>query len=839
MFTWWRRVRGSKSEGEPVFRQAYASFRRLLGRNSELLSLFTDLETDLKYVAPSAPEVRDRTRRILAISLDLIQDLNELQDGHASRLFRAHERIEASLRAGFEGLDGPTRLPLVLSLDDAATLRPEHAGGKAANLAALRAALPGVVPDGFVITTSAYRRLEAAAGVTGTIRGLVAGSNDGEAVLERHADELRSQLARATVPPDVQQAVMAQLDSRTSSTRWAVRSSGVGEDGQLLFAGQFESLLGVPTAGVLEAYLTVAASRFSRRALAYRLTGGLTEFDTPMAVLALAMVDARASGVLYTRDPHDPSGDSMWLTSTFGLGADVLAGEAGADLFVIARHPPGRVIEQRIAEKAYVLGLTDGPPYLRRVDLTGPDRTAPSLAADEIRAIAELGLAAERHFGQPQDVEWALDTAGAIRLLQSRPLVLGTGPSGRDARSSSAPVVLRGRPLGPGRAVGIVQRAPEGTTFDEVRADAVLVVRQPTPEISRVLGTIAALVAEEGTPQSHAAALVRQAGVPAIYGATGALARLVDGEAVGVDGSRGEVYAGTPWPELRGRRGSRSAVPRAQGFVHQLVLTLNLGDPAAPRFGADGCRSIHDIVRVVHERALAAMFRMGDRYSHGSSGISCRLDSPLPLNVGVLDLGGAIAAEAERRARRVGPGAIRSIPFAALWIGLADPRVTWAGRRVVSAAGFWSVVQGGATGDAGAMRHLGDRNYLIVAPDYVNFNARLAYHYAMIDAVVGELDENNYIAFRFCGGGASEPRRDRRAQFLGLVLGRLGFGTDRRGDLVNAWLRASPRQACEEALTHLGRLMACARQLDMLLDDDEAVGAWAKRFLDGDYEAFG
>ncbi len=838
MFKWLRRDGLDKPGGERAFRQAYESFRRLLGRNSELLSLLADLETDLRYEAPSAPAIRDRTRRILGVCLDLVQDLNELTGGRAQRLFRAHERIEASVLAGFEREAEPPSPPLVLSLDDAATLSPERAGGKAANLAALRAALPGIVPDGFVITTTAYRGLASSAGVTDTMRRRVAGSKDGDAVLGQHAGELRRQIEQAAVPAEVERAIVAEAGTFAGSTRWAVRSSGVGEDGQLSFAGQFETLLGVPTSDLVSAYRTVAASRFSERALAYRLSGGLSEIDTPMAVLALTMVEARASGVLYTRDPHEPDAQRMWLTSTFGLGADVVGGAAGADLFIIAREPPGTVLEQRIAHKEHALVLSTAPPFLERVSVLGRERSEPSLTEEQIGALARLGLSAERHFGQALDIEWALDRHGKIWLLQSRPLVLSGQASSRGMRPGS-PVKLRGRPLAPGRAVGTVRRALTTAALEEIHDGAVLVVRQPTPEISRVLGKIAALIAEGGTPQSHAAALVRQAGVPAIYDAVGALDRLSDGETVGVDGTRGEVYAGTPWPELRGRRLGRHAATRPRGFLNDLVLTLNLVDPAAPGFGADACRSIHDIVRVVHERALAAMFRLGDRCGRGSARTGRHLDSRIPLDLDVLDLGGGIDAAHDSRKRSVPPEAIVSIPFAALWKGVADPRVNWTGRRVVSAAGFFSVVQSGVTGEAGAMRQLGDRNYLIVAPDYVNLNARLAYHYAMVDSVVGELAENNYVAFRFCGGGAAQARRDLRATFLGKVLERLGFGVDRRGDLLNAWLRAAPRPACEDGLALLGRLMACARQLDMLLDHEDAVDHFVKRFLDDDYAVFG
>jgi pyruvate,water dikinase len=155
----------------------------------------------------------------------------------------------------------------------------------------------------------------------------------------------------------------------------------------------------------------------------------------------------------------------------------------------------------------------------------------------------------------------------------------------------------------------------------------------------------------------------------------------------------------------------------------------------------------------------------------------------------------------------------------------------------VSAAGFASVLQGALLQDGRSLRRLGDRNYVIVAHDYLNLNARLAYHYALLDALVGETAENNYVTFRFQGGGAGLERRDLRARFLADVLTALGFVVDQRGDLLNAWLRAAPRALSEACLAQLGLLMACARQLDMLVDP-ATVRSLVDSFLAADYARF-
>jgi pyruvate,water dikinase len=120
----------------------------------------------------------------------------------------------------------------------------------------------------------------------------------------------------------------------------------------------------------------------------------------------------------------------------------------------------------------------------------------------------------------------------------------------------------------------------------------------------------------------------------------------------------------------------------------------------------------------------------------------------------------------------------------------------------------------------------------------MNMNLRLAYHYTMVDALVGESPENNFVNFRFRGGGARADRRELRAKFLAETLRRSRFAVDRRGDLVTAWFRRYPRARCEEALDVIGKLMACSRQLDMLIANTRIAHEYAERFLAGEYEAF-
>jgi pyruvate,water dikinase len=228
------------------------------------------------------------------------------------------------------------------------------------------------------------------------------------------------------------------------------------------------------------------------------------------------------------------------------------------------------------------------------------------------------------------------------------------------------------------------------------------------------------------------------------------------------------------------------------------------------------------------------MFAVNDleleRRGHGAR----KLETPLPLHVQVLDLGGGLAADVVDPAR-VTPAQIVSRPFQALWRGIGHPDVVWTREMPASLSDLASVLAGALTPQGGGMRPLGEKSYLLVADEYMNLNSRLAYHYSLVDACLSDTPSNNYISFRFEGGGATRQRRSLRACFLEKCLARHGYKVDRRTDLVNAWFRKAPAGQTADRLDILGRLLACSSQLDMYMTSREVMNWYADQFLSGNY----
>jgi pyruvate,water dikinase len=100
----------------------------------------------------------------------------------------------------------------------------------------------------------------------------------------------------------------------------AMRSSAVGEDSRASFAGQYATILNVTQDKLGDTYKEVIAGKYAPEALHYRISYGYSDEETAMAVLVLAMVNARTSGVMYTADIGNPESNHMRIHAVWGLG---------------------------------------------------------------------------------------------------------------------------------------------------------------------------------------------------------------------------------------------------------------------------------------------------------------------------------------------------------------------------------------------------------------------------------------------------------------------------------------------------------------------------------------
>jgi pyruvate,water dikinase len=735
-------------------RAKYASFRELLALNNESLELMAGLQDDLQYAPPRREVVGGRIGMIFDRIRGVVGSLERLTGISQRILAAAIETQRSEIERYSASLEERAKPKLTAWLSELDADSENDAGSKAAVLGEIRNRLGLPVPDGFVLTTEAYRDY---CGIPLWERIRDASHNldlnDLEA-LRRVSESLRQAVMECPLPLPAEEAITGGAATLlTPGDTLAVRSSARGEGNARSYAGQFLSLLNVPADQAVYAYRRVIAARFSEGALFYRLSAGLREVDTPMAALFIKMLPARAAGIMYTRDPGNPKSKTLWITATRGLGLGIASGRNPADLFLVTRSRPHSVVERNLVRKEDEMVLQDGGG-IATIPLAGEAREEPSLPDVYLHTLADWGVQIEEHFRAPQDIEWVLDQNGALWIVQSRPLANAeAGRAKQRSRPKAEPRLAGGRTVYPGQTSGNAFLVDEIQNIGETPPGAVVFIRKPSPEIVGILPRIAGLVAEWGNVAGHAATLLREFQIPSVFQMTGAFDHLASGEPVSLDAVQARVYSGTLWPPSRKETSIVERYRERGGDpIGARLLTLNLQDPAADNFRPSGCRSGHDILRYCHEQAIATMFEVNDReLERGGARSFRKLETPLPLNLSVIDLGGGLAL-ADPEKRSVTPPEIVSRPFQALWQGISHPAVTWTRQMPARIGDMASILAATFAPRGGIGRPLGQESHLLVADEYMNLNSRLAYHYSLVDACLSDTPGENYISFRFEGG---------------------------------------------------------------------------------------
>ncbi len=303
-------------------------------------------------------------------------------------------------------------MTFVLSCSDGVDLG--RMGAKAAALSSM--AETGMkIPAWFVITPAAFE----ASLIPAQHRTLL--QADGQ-------DDLQELLAGLSPTRQVLEEVEEHLAALGGGRLVAVRSSGAQEDGvEHSFAGQFESYLSVTREHLATRIADVWRSGFGQRVLAYRRENNVEGLPQAPAVLVQEMVDSEVSGVAFSADPVTGRRSVTVVSALNGLGTALVGGDADADTYRV--HFDGAILGRDIVSKSLVHRPSpESPGGFATHEIAEPAASEPALTDDEAARIAEFARRAERHFGQPQDIEWAMRN-GEVFLLQSRPITaLGATP---------------------------------------------------------------------------------------------------------------------------------------------------------------------------------------------------------------------------------------------------------------------------------------------------------------------------------------------------------------------------------------------------------------------------
>jgi rifampicin phosphotransferase len=310
-------------------------------------------------------------------------------------------------------------MELIRTLADISRQDGQIAGGKGANLGALtRAGFP--IPSGFVLLTSAYQHFMKTNGLLEEVERLAQQTAPRDLTsFERASQAIRALFTQSTIPEEIAQAVFHAYQ-QLGTDAVAVRSSATTEDVlEASFAGLYESFLNVQTLeNILTAVRQCWSSLWAPRALSYRAQLGIAPQTINMAVVVQQMVQASASGVLFTINPVSGAHDEVVINATWGLGEALVAGQITPETLTVEKTS-GRITQREGGKHSLMTLPTDSRTHDSGVEIA----TQQQLVLTDERAIqlVRLGERIEEHFGAPQDIEWAIADE-QIFIVQARPI---------------------------------------------------------------------------------------------------------------------------------------------------------------------------------------------------------------------------------------------------------------------------------------------------------------------------------------------------------------------------------------------------------------------------------
>jgi len=448
-------------------------------------------------------------------------------------------------------------------------------GGKNASLGEMfrELAPKGVrVPDGFAVTSDAYRHFLRSAGldaeITRLLRGLDTRDMDN---LRLRGNRVRHAILAAEFPPDLEGAILtayAELQGDAPEpVDVAVRSSATAEDlPDASFAGQQETYLNVQgRLALVDACRRCFASLFTDRAISYRVDKGFDHFKIALSIGVQRMVraDLAASGVMFTLDTETGFRDAVLINAAYGLGENVVQGSVNPDEYYVFKptlKAGFRPVLQKIAgtKEFKMVYDTGGGRMVKNIPVSPGDRVKFAITDDEVLQLARWACVIEDHYsakrGQPtpMDIEWAKDgRTGELFIVQARPETVQSRKAAEVIETfklrQRGQVLVTGRSVGEKIAAGPVRVIKSAEFINQFKDGEVLVTDKTDPDWEPIMKKAAAIVTNRGGRTCHAAIVSRELGVPAIVGTEHGTERLTDGQMVTVscaEGDTGFVYDG-------------------------------------------------------------------------------------------------------------------------------------------------------------------------------------------------------------------------------------------------------------------------------------------------------
>ncbi len=750
--------------------------------------------------------------------------------------------------------------PFTIDFDQISTFEETLAGKKAFCLSHLNRELNLPTPDGFVITTNAFHYFLEVNNLHDPINEKLS-TLDINSVLscEQTSSEIQALILNADVPDQIVMAMSSAMKNfeahGKTNCSFALRSSAEKEDGAISFAGQYKTLLNVKKKDILHGYKQVIASKYSPKALFYRISHGVLDYETPMAVLVIEMIDSKTSGVIYTQDFENRLSDNLSIHSIWGQGELLVDGEAACDIITISKKEPDKIADIKIAAKTKQMVLSQNSELkesqtpitqtqgtkTRIIDTKQNQVNKLSCISSDALTLAGWAINIENHFNQPQDIEWCQNKSGKLFILQSRPLNIDPDKFQTAVKQNKAPrienkiICSNAQSICHGVAFGPVYRLEQLSQISQIPEGSVLVVKHALPQLVTAINKVVAIIISEGSYASHFASIAREFEIPTIVNVKNGFSDLAQGNCVTVDAKTGIVYKEVVAPLIEQAKPKKEDLFKKSSFMVKLQYVMNfaaklkLTNPESDSFKPEACRSLHDIIRFTHETAVREMFSISHRKGGRKKGAK-KLISDIPMLFYILDVGSGVKNSKNKILK---PEDIASVPMKAVLKGLSYPGICWSETSHFDWEEYDRIVMAGGIISADSSMF---GSYAVLSKEYLNVNFRFGYHFVILDTICSPLKEDNYILFRFSGGGGTSEGRSMRADFIKRILTRLGFMVQVKSDLIDAQLKHGSLKTMEKTLDMTGRLLGATKLMDMYLKKGLDIQFLSDEFINGRYD---
>lgn len=440
-------------------------------------------------------------------------------------------------------------------------------GGKNANLGEMYSQLSskGVrIPNGFAITSNAYWEFLRQNRIDQKLKEIFKNLNTRNIrQLQKTGKLARRLILNSDFPKNIESEIIkaySQLEKEYGKNcDVAVRSSATAEDlATASFAGQQETYLNVKGKNqVLFFAKKCIASLFTDRAIAYREEKKFDHLKVALSVGVQKMVrsDLGSSGVMFTLDTETGFDKVILINSIWGLGEMIVKGKVTPDEFYVFKPTLLKgflaIIRKDLGRKTKKL-VYSAKGRVKEVFVPKEKRLIFSLTDAEVLQLAKWGVIIEKHYGKPQDIEWAKDgKTGQLFIVQSRPETVHSPLKSKTyeeyiIKSNKKPI-LKGIAVGNKIAQGKARVITDLSKADQFKKGEILVTKMTDPDWVPIMRLASAIVTDEGGKTAHAAIVSRELGIPAVVGTGSASKVIKTGQFITVDCSRsfeGYIYSG-------------------------------------------------------------------------------------------------------------------------------------------------------------------------------------------------------------------------------------------------------------------------------------------------------